>query len=228
MFRNSGFYFILLLVVVLIGFWSSYFSRWLTDIDAYTHFHAISMLLWLGLLITQAFLIRYKKISLHRMAGKFSYLLVPVLIVSLILLAHYQIVIEDGVVPSFRRYILFLQLSLLCLFVIAYGLAIVYRHQPARHARYMITTAFTLIDPAVARIPLGIPDLPFRYQVLTFALTDLLIILMMIIERKQTKGREVFPVMLAIFVFFQWLNLSWTHSNVWTDFSNWFAGLPLT
>jgi len=227
-FRNSGFYFILLLFVALIGFWPSYFSRWLPDIDAYTHFHAVSMLLWLCLLIAQAFLIRYKQYRLHRMVGKFSYLLVPVLIVSLVLLAHYQIVIEDGAVPPFRRYILFLQLSLLCLFIIAYGLAILYRHQPARHARYMITTAFTLIDPAVARIPLGIPDLPFSYQVLTFALTDLLIILMIILERKQTKGREVFPLMLIIFVFFQWLNLNWTHSHQWTDFANWFAGLPLT
>lgn len=228
MFRTSGFYFVVLFVISLIAFWPSYFSQWSDNIDIYTHIHAVSMMLWLVLLISQAFLMRYKQVSLHRNLGKFSYLLVPVLVVSLILLAHYQTGLEDGMVPPFRRYILFLQLSLLCLFMMAYALAIIYRHQPARHARYMIATSFSLIDPIMARIPLDIPPLPFNYQVLTFAVTDLLIIILIIVERKQSKGREVFPLVLIAYVFFQWLNLSSTNSRVWIDFANWFVSLPLT
>jgi len=106
------------------------------DIDSYIHFHAITMMLWVGMLITQAFLIRFKKRLLHRFIGKLSYGLVPVLIISLILLAHSRIVIgEDGILPT-RLYTLFLQLSLLAIFVIAYGLAIVNR----QHLHFMLAT----------------------------------------------------------------------------------------
>ncbi len=228
LFKKSGYYFVALLILAVIGFWESYFSMPFGGIDHYVHIHAIAMLLWIGMLITQAFLIRHQKRSLHRMFGKFSYALVPVIVVSLVLLAHNQITIHDYGISYTRLYILFLQLSLLTIFVITYVLAIIYRKSPSQHARYMISTSLTLIDPAVARIPLNLPTLPFSYQVLTFALTDIILFILIIIERKQTKGREVFPIVLAVFLFFQALNLTWTDSIIWDNFSLWFANLPLT
>jgi len=238
MYKNSGVYFIGLLILSIIGFWQSYFSKIsgyfdfanieFDSINGYVHFHAITMLLWIAMLVTQAFLIRFNKRSLHKYIGKLSYALVPFLIVSLILLAHSQIVIKEYGISYSRLYVLFLQLSLLVIFIIAYGLAIFYRKKPSHHARYMICTSLTLIDPAVARIPLDLPPLPFDYQVLTFSIMDLILILLIIVERKQQHGREVFPIMLVVFLFFQWLNLTWTKSNIWDNFSMWFAGLPLT
>lgn len=228
MLYKSGYYFIVLLFLAVIGFWDSYFSKLFSGIDRYTHLHAITMLLWIAILITQPFLIKYKKQSLHRYIGKFSYGLVPVLIISLILLAHNQITIHDYGISYARLYVLFLQLSLLTIFIIAYALAIIYRKSPAHHARYMICTSLTLIDPAIARIPLNIPPLPFSYQVLTFTVIDLILIALIVIERNQKLGREVFPKMLVVFVFFQGLNLTWTKSAIWDDFSLWFAKLPLT
>jgi len=227
-FNKSGYYFIVLLFLAIIGFWESYFSKLFDGIDSYTHFHAITMLLWIGMLITQAFLIRYKKRTLHRFIGRFSYGLFPVLVISLVLLAHSQITIHDFGITYSRLYILFLQLSLLVIFMIAYSLAIFYRKSPNQHARYMICTSLTLIDPSVARIPLDLPPLPFSYQVLTFGLTDLILLTLIFMERNRTNGREVFPVMLGIFVVFQGLNLTWTESTVWDNFSLWFAMLPLT
>ncbi len=237
MFRKSGYYFLGLLLLAIIGFWDSYFSVFfnnidnyphLSEINHYTHFHAATMLLWLGLLITQAFLIRFKKFALHKLFGKFSYLLFPLIVISLLLLAHYQITIHEYGISYSRLYILFLQLSLLAIFVIAYGLAIANRHTPARHARYMISTALTMIDPAVARIPLNLPSLPFSYQIITFSLIDLILIVLIFMERHQKKGREVFPIMLLIFILFQGFNLSMTDSQLWDDFALWFAKLPLT
>jgi hypothetical protein len=233
MFRTSGFYFIVLLLLAIIGFWQSYFSKFFdslifTTINGYVHFHAVTMILWLAMLISQALLIRFKKYSLHRALGKISYVLVPLIIISLILLAHNQIVLGISGVTYTRLYILFLQLSLLATFIIAYSLAILNRKTPARHARYMICTSLTMIDPAVARLPLNIPPLPFSYQVLTFSLIDIILIVLIIAEYRQKRGREVFPIMLVIFVFFQWLNLTWTRSDAWDSFALWFAKLPLT
>jgi len=233
LFNKSGYYFIGLLFLALIGFWDSYFSKifsdmLFSDINGYKHFHAVTMLLWIGLLITQPFLIKYRKYSLHKNLGEFSYALVPVLIVSLVLLAHSQITIRDFGITYARLYILFLQLSLLFIFIVAYALAIIYRKTPYLHARYMIATSLTLIDPAVARIPLNIPSLPFDYQVLTFALTDIVLLILIFMERKQKNGRVVFPVMLLLFLVFQVINLTLTDHIVWDVFSLWFANLPLT
>lgn len=227
-FHKSGYYFIFLLILAVIGFWKSYFSKILGEFDSYIHFHAVTMLLWMGMLITQAFLISRGKRSLHKIIGRFSYALVPVLVISLILLAHSQITIHEYGITYSRLYILFLQLSLLAIFMIAYGLAIIYRKSPSHHARYMISTSLTLIDPAVARIPLGLPPLPFTYQVVTFALIDIILLVLIVMDRNQTNGREVFPIILVIFVVFQGLNLTWTDSTTWDNISLWFANLPLT
>lgn len=228
MYRNSGFYFIAVLVLALIGFWPSYFSKPFESIDFYVHFHATTMVLWIFMLISQAFLIRYKKFSLHKLIGKYSYALVPLIIISLVLLAHHQITIRENDITPSRLYILFLQLSLLLLFIICYCMAIIHRHNPARHSRYMICTALPLLDPAIARIPLDIPALPFSYQVITFLITDLILVLLIIRERHQNKAREVYPYTLILFIFFQALNLTSTNSVIWHYFSIWFARLPIT
>jgi len=236
-FNKSGYYFIALLFIALTGFWNSYFSlffndfdslRQLNEVDGYIHFHAGTMLLWVAMLISQAFLIKLNKRDAHKIIGRFSFGLVPVLAISLILLAHSQITIHDYGITYSRLYVLFLQLSLLAIFIIAYGLAISYRHSPAYHARYMICTALTLIDPAVARIPLNLPSIPFSYQVYTFGLTDLILVVLIILERHQKNGRKVFPIMLGVFLFFQIINLTLTRSQIWDDFAFWFARLPIT
>jgi len=236
-FYKSGYFFVALLFLAVIGFWNTYFSKFfggidsisrVSEIDSYTHFHAVTMLLWIAMLITQAFLIRFNKPHIHKIMGKLSYLLFPVLVISLILLSHSKITIHDYGISYSRLYILFLQLSLLSIFIISYWLAIANRHTPARHARYMICTALTMIDPAVARLPIDLPSMPFSYQVWTFGLTDIILIVLIFMERNQNKGREVFPIMLIIFLFFQGLNLSSTRSLIWDNFSMWFARLPLT
>ncbi len=231
-FKNSGFYFVALLFLAIAGFWPSYFSKLGDSLSApasnYTHLHAITMILWVAMLMSQAFLIRYKKYALHKTIGKFSYILVPVLAISLVLLAHSQITLHEYGVSYSRMYILFLQFSLLAIFIISYVLAIIYKKSPAHHARFMICTSLTLIDPAVARLPLDLPEIPFSYQVWTFALTDIILLVLIFLERKQQRGREVFPVMLAVFLFFQLLNLNWTRNETWDSFALWFATLPLT
>lgn len=227
-FRNSGYYFLGLLGLAIIGFWNSYFSQLFTETGRYTHFHAITMLLWLALLISQPFLVRYQKLDLHRRLGRLSYVLFPLLVVSVILLAHSQIIIyEDGIRAS-RRYILFLQLGLLLIFCINYVLAIRYRHSLAHHARFMIGTALTLIDPAVARLPIDLPDLPVKYQVVTFSAVFLVLVVLIVLERQQKRAQLVFPFILAMFALCLTLLVNGTNSMAWQAFSLWFANLPLT
>src|ERR1051325_3430348 len=88
-FHTSGFYFIGLLALSFLGFWKSYFSKFFDgsmDYSGYFHFHAVMMLLWTAMLIAQPILIRKKKLNIHRLIGKASYVIMPMLLISVLLI----------------------------------------------------------------------------------------------------------------------------------------------
>ena len=71
-FKNIGYFMIGLLILAMIGFWNSYFSKILDlniDYNFYFHFHVIMAGLWILVLITQPILIKKRKWRLHRQIG---------------------------------------------------------------------------------------------------------------------------------------------------------------
>lgn len=99
-FRNVVFGFIAVLVVLVAGFWESYFSVLFQGMHPTHHFHGITMLAWVLLLITQAALVRKRRFRLHRMTGRISYVLAPLVVVSGVLVnLHF---IERVAEPLFR------------------------------------------------------------------------------------------------------------------------------
>jgi hypothetical protein len=90
-FEVSGYYFIVLAALALLGFWPTYFSKFFNgtaDFKFYFHFHVAVITLWVASLITQPILIRRKQLKWHRLIGKFSYILIPLIFISVILVAH--------------------------------------------------------------------------------------------------------------------------------------------
>ena len=212
------------------AYWPSYFSRVLSA-DHYTHFHASLAVLWILMLAAQPTLIRMKRLALHRLLGAFSYVLAPLIVVSIVLLGHSRIKGLTGEAYAVQTYILYLQVSLTALFGLSYALAIYERHTVALHARFMVCTAFTLIDPVVIRLMfwMGSRTPTWNYQWVTFGLTDLVIVALIFLERRSKSGRKVFPIMLAVFVLAQIpALLGLTNTALWQAFARWFAALPLT
>ncbi|MBK8391719.1 MAG: hypothetical protein IPL23_21635 [Saprospiraceae bacterium] len=83
--QNSvGFFFIAILIITLLGFYPSYFSHFpkFEGFSLAFHFHGVLALLWLCMLIAQAFLIRAKKYEIHKVIGKLSYFVMPLLLFS--------------------------------------------------------------------------------------------------------------------------------------------------
>ncbi|MFK7936541.1 MAG: hypothetical protein AB8G22_23705, partial [Saprospiraceae bacterium] len=161
-FEKSGYFFIGLLVLVVLGFWPSYFSKFFdgtADFNFYFHFHAVTATLWLILLIMQPIFIRKKKLRLHRLFGKFSYVLVPLIFISVMLLAHNRI--TDN--PEELGINLWIPFKDLFILGVAYFIAIKYRHSVQIHARGMIAAGIVLIEPALVRFILYIffPDAGF-------------------------------------------------------------------
>ena len=226
-FDISGYYFIGLVGLVILGFWPTYFAKFFNgsaDFTFYFHFHAAILTIWLLLLIIQPILIRKKELSIHRFNGKLSYFLFPLVYLSVILLAHSRHEIDEKNL-DIRLLVPFKDLLILGT---AYFIAIRYRHNIDLHARGMIVTGIAFIEPALVRFIRYaiIPSPTANY--LTILILYSLLIGLIIRERNQKRGRWVFPLILGLYVIVHTIVIFKVHIGPWESFSKWFINLPLT
>ena len=211
--------------MALIAFWPTYLSRPFTA-DTHTHLHALTATLWMLMLVAQPLAIRTKRLTLHRRLGRSSYALAPLVLMSMVLLAHSK---THGLSVA-QNVGIYVPLSLTALFALSYALGILMRRTVALHARFMVCTALTLIDPVLVRMMFWVnPNPTWMYQWFTFAVTDLVFVVFIWRERHATVGRAVFPTMLGVFVFAQVILLFGFYQGWWWQaFVSWFVALPLT
>jgi len=219
-----------LLLFALLAFWPSYLALGPSGSNAYVHLHATTTILWMLMLIAQPMAVYHKRMDIHRAVGKASYILAPAVFISMLLLANHRINLAPPEFYPIQSYILYLQISLALVFALSYGLAIAYRHRTAWHARFMICTAITMIDPILARVSFWVaPETTINVQMVTFAITDLVLLTLIWLERNSKSGREVLPVMLVVFIIAQLPAVTgMTSSAAWQSFTSWFASLPLS
>ena len=215
------------LLLAFVAFWPTYLSQPAT-LSGYTHFHAAAATSWMALLILQSWAIGSHRVALHRFFGKWSYALAPLLVLSVILLAHepHRRHLGRGLLdPDLRP--------------LSAGLA-----GPAVRAFLRPRD----LEPPLGRAPFALhglhrfdPGRPgadphhlldrtgrrtFNYQWLTFGVTDLILLVLIVLERSNRAGRGVFPAMLAVFVAFQApALLGWTDGPLWQAFARWFANI---
>ena len=225
MYRASPFFFLALLLLALPAFWPSYFFPKKYESDWHVHLHGIAMFLWMVLLIVQASLIRARNFPVHRALGKASFVLVPVIIVSTLLLANHRM---RGGLNSELIYFFYVQLALLVQFTVAYSLAIFERRTPAAHMRFMSCTALALVDPILARVlanHLGIE--PPLLQAITYGFVDAILVVLVVLDKLGGHYARVYPAMLALFVATQVPTFFVMASQEWLKFTQAFARLPL-
>lgn len=228
LYHNAVFAFIALAMAAAVGFWPTYFSR-LSESSIHAHAHGLAMSAWVLLLIGQAYLIRTGRRSIHRQLGKLSFVLVPIIVLATMSFANASLR-DDGLV-AFRLHIFYIQVHLVFLFVLAYTLAIRNRRNPAVHARFMICTALTLLDPIFARViifNIWMPDNIAYVQAITYALVDLILIGLIASDWRREWRLRVYPAMLAAFVTLQVPNFLVVQTGAWRSFAAWFQGLPLS
>lgn len=227
-FLNTGYYYLGFLVLVFIGFWPSYFSKFFdgtADFNQYFHFHAITAVLWVSMLIIQPILIRSKKYELHKAVGKFSYLLVPILFISVALLANNRIDPElEFVGPE-----VWVPFKDLIIFSLGFGIAIKFKRFMPVHARGMIVAGMALIEPVMARVMFNVLDIQgVTGYLLAISVDYIILVVLIILERKEKNGRWVFPLALATFLFIHIIVIFRISPGFWESFSRWFVSLPIT
>ncbi|MGZ8348782.1 MAG: hypothetical protein ACXWU2_02035 [Allosphingosinicella sp.] len=229
-FPRAGYWFLALLALALIAFWPSYFSLLPFGPDRYAHFHAVAVVAWLLLLIAQPFLISRGRRRLHRGLGRISFGLVPLIVLTATLLAHARFAALDE--SRFREegHSLYLPAIAVVLFLVCYALAMWHRRDMLLHARYMVATALPLIDPIVARL-LGfytpVPFGPMLYPFIGYAITDLVLAVLIWRDRGRPRARRAFLTLLPVFLLAHagWFTLAQT--GPWFAFAAWFRSLPL-
>ena len=153
-YRNTAIFIFLVLIGIQWGFYQTYTSQFPNFKNATTliHIHGALLMTWMLLLIVQPLLIHYGKASLHRTIGKVSWVLGPLIIISLFLIGRGGYFRGLGNVPEHEN-LTFIVLDMrgFLSFAIFWSLAMVTRKFPDSHMRYMIATGILAIGPGVSR-----------------------------------------------------------------------------
>lgn len=153
-YRNTAIFIFLVLVAVQWGFYRPYTSQFpeFKNANSLIHIHGALLMTWMLLLIVQPLLIHYGKAHLHRTIGKVSWVLGPLIIVSLFLIGRVGYFRGLGNIPEHEN-LTFIVLDMrgFLSFAIFWSLAMVTRKLPDSHMRYMIATGILAIGPGISR-----------------------------------------------------------------------------
>ena len=204
-YKNTGYFILILVAFVIFGFYKQYFAlfpHFDDNINALVHVHASALLIWVGLLIIQPFLIRYSRFKIHRILGKFSYFLVPIIIVTSVgvINKQYHEGIEQKMTSIESLKSLYIPFIEIVLFAIFYLLAIRNKRKVAFHMRYMICTSVILIIPSLTRVAvLWFNINQFSSYLISFIFCDLVLLALIIFDKKNKLNYK--PYVLAFLLF---------------------------
>lgn len=194
-FKNAWYYFAAALGIVFFGFWRSYFSV-LETARPTIHVHAALSVLWLVGLIAQAWLIRAGQLRWHRLLGKASYVVAPMIVGFGLLVTREAAVRAGGPLSADSLKQITLPLYGMFQFVLAYSLAIAFRRQVQLHARLMIATAVPLLSAAILRIiPLWEPAFAVHGHILV---SETIFLVLTLNDWRLGRIRAPFPAFLVV------------------------------
>ena len=155
-YKNVSLLFIVIFGIVFLGFFKTYFGLFpsFNNVTLFQHIHGLLFTTWFVLLFVQPLLIRYGKYRAHRIIGRFTYVLVPCIIISIHFIAREAYL--NGVAAHVpRKDILagtYFQTYQIFDFSVLYLLAIVNKHRTPFHMRYMITTSLAIAGAGLRRV----------------------------------------------------------------------------
>ena len=216
-YRNLGYILLVFPLMIVAGFWIPYFSqipKFDASITTAVHIHALLLFAWVGLLVIQPLTARNGAFSIHRILGKASYVLMPLVVVFSVtmLRKEYQENLAGGMNAAAARSAEYLSTVQVTLFAAFYGLAIarIRQRDTAEHMRYMLCIALVLLPAGLARTLgywFGVNQ--STSQAVCLALIDLCLISLIVFDRRRHLAARPYVVALAAYVIVEtgWLAL---------------------
>lgn len=220
-----SYFFIVVLLFTLLGFFPTYFihfPRFEGFAWAY-HFHAFIAMVWIGMLIAQAFLIRAKKYSIHRLVGRASYFVMPLLLFSFFLMGratyYKNIQVNNLSQPDALAGLIGSGLPDILFIGILYSLGIIYRKKTAWHIRFFTCTGIVILGPGLGRFAFVNfqPQVAGIFMAANFLLLPLVWLIVDIVKKRS-------PVPLLVFIgitIMAAVKDGFGHSDAWQGFAGW-------
>lgn len=189
-----------LIIPFLITFFGFYFSYWsiFTEVPFYQHVHGLTATLWFLLIVLQPYLYQKSNMKMHRTLGIIGLFLAGGVVFSSLQIVpnNLKINISD---PGQNYSFIFMDFVTLIGFSYAVILSILNKREIELHARFMISTVFWIMLPALTRL-LYFPQIPIfgRPTPLTFkaclylAGVIILIVLLVLILSDYKKHKKIF------------------------------------
>jgi hypothetical protein len=155
-YKNVSLLFVVIFGIVVLGFFKTYFGLFpsFNNVTAVQHIHGLLFTTWFVLLFVQPLLIRYGKYRAHRLIGRFTYVLVPCIIISIHFIAreaYLNAVAAKAPQPAILAGMYFPTYQIFDFFVL-YVLAIANKHRTPYHMRYMIATSLAIVGAGLRRV----------------------------------------------------------------------------
>jgi len=153
------------------------------------------------LLIIQPWLYRTGNMKWHRVLGRSSFVLVPLIFVSGLNMIHLMLTNLENYPPVIPYQLAFIDFTVLPLFVLFYSLAIIHRKKVQLHSRYMVCTIIGPLIPAVTRMLFIIPAIDSFDKSLNISYVIMEIVLLILLYDDKCSGKIRLPYLLALIVF---------------------------
>ena len=146
---------ILLFITLQIGFHLTYI-KYFPEFKNFTwlhHIHGALMASWVMLLVIQPVLIYKGKYKAHLFFGKLSYVIAPLMIISMCLILRFSYN-KATINYTFKDVFPWQSFTIMQLFnfTLFYSLGVINRKNTFKHMRYIIGTALVLISPTLGRV----------------------------------------------------------------------------
>lgn len=195
-YRKLGYIFLLIIPLVAIGFYPSYFGlfpEFNEHIDVLVHIHFLLSAVWIAILITQPLLIINKKYTWHKRIGRSTYIIFPLWILSFLVMI-YKVIQKEH-----YDYLVF-PIGNMLILIILYVLAIKHRKNTAKHMRYMIASALVLLDPTIGRWTFNIFQDDLIAMPITYAIMNLILLGLIWMDIRNGKDYKPYVVALTSFL----------------------------
>ena len=165
-YRHAQLYVLVVMAVIALGFWPSYFGVW-DSVPWQFHAHGAAASLWVAMVAAQSWTVHHKRLPLHRAVGKASLLLFPFLIAgfaSIIDVTAKGYVAGDNPARTMFGASFLIGMALaIAAYVTVYYRALKFRRKVWLHSGYMLTTPLILFESPFGRILNGfVPGFAIR------------------------------------------------------------------
>ncbi|MCO5949997.1 hypothetical protein [Mucilaginibacter flavidus] len=227
-YKNVSLLFVVIFGIVVLGFFKTYFGLFpgFNNVTLIQHIHGLLFTTWFVLLVVQPLLIRYGKYKAHRIIGRLTYVLVPCIIISIHFIAReaylnavaahapQQRVLAGMYFPTYQIFD----------FLVLYLLAIINKHRPPYHMRYMIATSLAIAGAGLRRVFTHMVGLNGAEAVLLgFLIPDLLLAALIVYDKIKGNNSRAYVIAFIILAISHYSYYFIPDSALWQSVSGYFV-----